>query len=107
MRSHIATGSKRNIRYHPYVFTEHGAVMLACVLKSSVAVESSVQVVRAFNRLKEYLNEHKDLAMKLDQVQRKLVIHDHQIQTVFNVIAKLQRQPLLPRLKRRRIGFRR
>jgi hypothetical protein len=48
MRSHFATASKRNIRHSPYVFTEHGAVMLASVLKSPVAVAASIQIVRRF-----------------------------------------------------------
>jgi len=50
----------------PNVFTEHGALMLASVLKSPVAVEASIQVVRAFARLREVLVAHKELASKLD-----------------------------------------
>jgi hypothetical protein len=111
LRSQFATSKigRGGRRYRPFVFTEHGAVMLACVLKSSIAVKASVQVVRAFNRLKEYFIEHKDLALKLDQVEKRLTVHDHQIQTVFQAIAKLRRrqQRLSPRLKQKQsIGFR-
>jgi type II secretory pathway component PulM len=52
MRSQIATASKRNIRYSPYAFTEHGAIMAANVLRSERAEEMSVAVVRAFVRLR-------------------------------------------------------
>lgn len=49
----------------PYAFTEHGAVMLASVLNSPVAVQASIQVVRVFIRLREILATHKELARKL------------------------------------------
>ncbi len=49
----------------PYAFTEHGAVMLASILNSAVAIEVSIQVVRTFNRLREYVVHHKALAQKL------------------------------------------
>jgi hypothetical protein len=49
----------------PYAFTEYGAVMLASVLNSSVAIAASVQVARAFVKLRELLATHKDLARKL------------------------------------------
>jgi hypothetical protein len=58
MRSQIATASKRNIRFRPYVFTEHGAVMLASVLKSQIAIEASIQVVRAFIQMRTILMLH-------------------------------------------------
>jgi ORF6N domain len=55
----------------PYAFTEHGAVMLASILNSAVAVEVSIQVVRTFNRLREYVAHHKALAQKLDALEKK------------------------------------
>src|SRR6185503_13374377 len=60
MRSQVATASKRNARYVPWVFTEHGAVMLATVLKSPVAIEASIRVVRAFVYLREMLAANKE-----------------------------------------------
>jgi hypothetical protein len=71
MRSQIVTASKRNIRYLPYVFTEHGAVMLASLLNSPVAIEASIQVVRAFVRLRSILAAHKELARKLEALENK------------------------------------
>src|SRR5436190_2210883 len=63
LRSQIATSNKRGGRRTlPYVFTEHGAVMLASVLNNPIAVRASVQVVRAFVRLREMLATHKELA---------------------------------------------
>ena len=55
----------------PHAFTEHGAVMLASVLKSPLAVQVSVQVVRAFIRLREMLASYKGLARRLDELEKK------------------------------------
>jgi hypothetical protein len=85
----------------PYAFTEHGAVMLASVLNSPAAVHASVQVVRAFIRLRSLLASHVELARKLDELEDK---YDHQFAVVFDAIRKLM-QPV-ERTPRRRIGFR-
>src|SRR5262245_59227927 len=67
LRSQTATskGGRGGRRYRPYAFTEHGAVMLATVLNSQVAVQASIQVVRAFVQLRELLSTHRELAKKL------------------------------------------
>ncbi|HET6992393.1 MAG TPA: ORF6N domain-containing protein, partial [Bacteroidia bacterium] len=66
LRSQFATSNegKGGRRYAPYVFTEHGAVMLASVLNSPVAIKASIQVVKAFVRLREMLIANKELAEK-------------------------------------------
>lgn len=83
----------------PYAFTEHGALMLANVLNSEVAVRASVQVVRAFVRLREVLGAHKDLARRLAELEKK---YDSQFKVVFDAIRQLM-EPV--RAKPRRIGF--
>ena len=74
LRSQIVTSKagRGGRRYLPYVFTEHGAVMLASVLNSAAAVAASIQVVRAFVRLRTILATHKDLARKLDALEQKV-----------------------------------
>src|SRR5205807_6496559 len=62
----------QNIKYLPYAFTEHGAVMAANVLNSERAVAMSVFVVRAFVKLREVLSGTDELAKKLDDLERKL-----------------------------------
>ena len=76
LRSQFATSSWGGRRYLPYVFTEHGAIMLTNVLNSAVAVHASIQVVRAFVKLREILSTHKDLASKLVQLEQKIGKHD-------------------------------
>ena len=85
----------------PHAFTEHGAVMLANVLRSSVAVQASIQVVRAFVRLRELLAAHKGLARKLVALEKK---YDRQFAVVFDAIRQLMEGP--PDEPKGRIGFR-
>ncbi len=89
-------------RVLPYAFTEHGAIMAAMVLNSPRAVEMSVQVVRAFVRLRQVLASHADLARKLAELERKLEGHDEAIHNLFETIRRLLDSPAL---KRRQIGF--
>ena len=87
---------------NPYVFTEHGAIMAACVLNSQKAVEVSVFVVRAFVQLREVLAGHKEIARKISQLERKLGDHDQQIMVLIEAIKQLMDPKLPP--KTRRIG---
>ena len=71
IRSQFVTASKRNIRYLPYAFTEHGIIMAASVLNSQRAIDASVYVVRAFIKLREMIASHKELARKLTELEKK------------------------------------
>jgi hypothetical protein len=86
----------------PYAFTEHGAIMAAMVLNSPLAVEMSVQVVRAFVRLREILASNKILAEKFAELEHKVASHDGHIRSLFEAIHQLMSPPSSPG---RRIGF--
>ena len=102
LRSQFATSKKGGRRYRPWVFTEHGAIMLASVLNSEVAVEASVRVVRAFVRMREMISANAELAAKFSQLERRLDSHDEAIAQLFAAI----RQLLVPVPKQKReIGF--
>ena len=88
-------------RATPYAFTEQGVAMLSSVLRSERAVRVNIEIMRAFVRLRELLTTHKDLARKLEALERK---YDAQFKVVFDAIRELMAPP---QLKRRRIGFRR
>ena len=103
LKSQFATssshGGKRKL---PWVFTEHGAIMLASVLNSEVAIEASVRVVRAFVRLREIISANAELAAKFAQLERRLDSHDAAIAQLFAAIQQL----LAPAPKKKReIGF--
>ncbi|OGT99797.1 MAG: hypothetical protein A2085_00460 [Gemmatimonadetes bacterium GWC2_71_10] len=102
LRSQFATSSSRHggRRYAPLVFTEHGAVMLASVLNTRVAVATSVEVVRAFVRLRQLLETNADLARKLDALEKR---YDGQFRVVFEAIRELMNPPPAPA---KRVGFR-
>ncbi len=87
--------------YLPYAFTEHGVVMLANALNSPVAVKASVQIVRAFVRLRKILSSNAALARKIKALEKK---YDDQFAVVFEAIYKLMAPP---EKKQRKIGFKR
>ncbi len=91
-----------NLKYRPYAFTEHGTVMLANVLRSSIAVRASIQVVRAFVHLRQMLATNEDLARKIEALERKVGKHDADLQAILAVLQKLL-QP--PATSKRAIGF--
>jgi hypothetical protein len=88
---------------NPLVFTEHGALMAASILNSARAVEVSLFIVRAFVALRRAISEHKELARKITQLERKLADHDDQIIAIIQAIKELSGPQPVP--KKRRIGF--
>ncbi|HEY1662489.1 MAG TPA: ORF6N domain-containing protein [Verrucomicrobiae bacterium] len=106
MRSQNVTSSRRNFRRAPIAFTEHGAIMLASVLSSPIAVEASVRVVRAFVGMREQLAAHKELAQNLNELENRVSGHDEAISSLFEAIRQLVKtpQPLTPE-DRPKIGF--
>ena len=88
---------------NPLVFTEHGALMAASILNSARAVDVSLFIVRAFVALRRAISEHKELARKITQLERKLADHDDHIIAIIEAIKKLSGPQPVP--KKRRIGF--
>jgi len=104
LRSQFATSKKGRggRRYLPYAFTEHGAIMAATVLNSKQAIEMSVFVVRAFVRMREMLAKNRQLAAKINELDRCLETHDTAIQDIIEAIKEL----MLPEEpSKRKIGF--
>jgi len=101
LRSQIGISSSGHggRRYRPYAFTEHGVTMLAAVLQSPLAVQVSIEVVRAFVRLRAMLAGNAELARKLIALERR---YDAQFKVVFDAIRELMAPSPKPR---RRIGF--
>jgi hypothetical protein len=96
-RSQFATLKRgQNIKYQPFVCTEHGAIMAASVLNSAYAIEMSIVVVRSFVRLREVLAGHKQLAEKLRELEQK---YDSQFMVVFAAIRALMQEPEKPKRK--------
>jgi len=80
-------------RYLPYVFTEHGALMLSSVLKSKRAVQMSIRVVRVFIGLREMLATHKDLATRMEKLEAGQKGHASILSVIVEEIKKLKQRP--------------
>ncbi|MCX6827181.1 MAG: ORF6N domain-containing protein [candidate division Zixibacteria bacterium] len=104
LRSQIVTSKKGRggRRYLPYVFTEHGAIMLASALNSERAVETSIFVVRAFVHMREMISVNKVFAQKLSELERRVGTHDEEIKALIAAIRQLM-QP--PQTGKKKIGF--
>ncbi|MBI4801335.1 MAG: hypothetical protein HY796_02315 [Elusimicrobia bacterium] len=82
----------QNIKYLPYAFTEHGAVMAANVLNSPQAVRISVFVVRAFVRMRQFMSDNRELAKKLAQLEKMLTARlDIHEKAIFQTLEQLMR----------------
>jgi hypothetical protein len=92
----------KNIKYLPYAFTEHGAIMAATVLSSARAVPMSVFVVRALLRLRLMVTAHKELAAKLSELERAIADQDGRINALFQAVRQLM---MPPEPSKRKIGF--
>jgi hypothetical protein len=88
---------------NPYAFTEHGAIMAATILNSPRAVTMSVFIVRAFVGLRRAISQHRQLARKVAEVERRLADHDKQILLLARAVKQLISPEPVP--ERRRIGF--
>jgi len=86
----------------PHTHTEHSVVMLASVLNSTKAVETSIIIVRAFIKLSELLHSQNKLAEKFKELEMKIDVHDEQIIAIFEVVHQLLTPP---NPSKRRIGF--
>jgi hypothetical protein len=96
-----------NLKYSPTMpraFTEHGAIMAAMVLKSDLAVQMSVFVVRAFVRLRQVLMESETLRQRMEAVEKRLSTHDSDIRALVVAVRKLLGPSPVP--PKRQIGFR-
>jgi ORF6N domain len=88
LRSQIVTLKRgQHRKYLPYAFTEQGVAMLSSVLNSDRAIEVNIAIMRAFVRLRKILATHKDLARKLDELERKLGDHDAKFHLVLRPFA--------------------
>jgi hypothetical protein len=95
-----------NLKYsstNPHAFTEHGAIMVASVLNSPRAIETSVYIVRAFVKLREMVAEQKELQRKISDIERQLSEHDSDIVQLVELIENLLAPEPPP--ENRRIGF--
>jgi hypothetical protein len=112
-RSQFVTskGDKQGLRYAPFCFTEQGVTMLSCILNSERAIAVNILVIRVFTKMREMVSTHKDILIKLEQIEKTLIQqdcninkHEAEIQMILETLKEMLNPPDEPRP---RIGFRR
>jgi len=104
LRSQNATLKRgRHVKYPPYAFTEHGAIMAAMVLSSPQAVSMSVYVVRAFSQMRKRLVANAAILKRLAEIDGTLLRHDAALRDIYRKLLPLLQPP--PDPPKRRIGF--
>ncbi len=102
LRRQIGTSSWGGVRYTPMAFTEQGVAMLSSILNSERAVLVNIHIIRVFTRMRQMLLTHKDVLLKLEQLERRMIQHDDDIKLIFDYLKELlnpKRSPM------RKIGF--
>lgn len=84
-----ATPSWGGRRKLPYVFTEHGVLMLSSALNSKKAIAVNIQIMRIFTKLREMLTDNLNLKLEIEEIKKKLSNHSKNIDLVFNYLDEL------------------
>ena len=94
-------------KYLPYVFTEHGVLMLSSVLNSDLAIKVNIQIMRVYTKIRNMLATHKDLLLKFEQLETKLSNHDDQFLLIFEYLKQFEeaKQQQLEQQNRKKIGY--
>lgn len=105
----ISSSGHGGVRKLPWVFTEHGAIMAANILRSERAIQMSVFVVRAFVKMRGLLTDSRELARKLDALEKepkgRLDVHEAVIVTILQRVMDIIDPPALPEPSKKDIGF--
>lgn len=107
LRSQIATlkkGRGQHQKYLPYVFTEHGVLMLSSVLNSDQAIQTNIQIMRIFSKVRKMLMDTTEIRLDIAKMQKKLENHDKNIELVFTYIEELTDKKEIEK-PREKIGF--
>lgn len=102
LKSQSATSNWGGRRTLPYVFTEHGVLMLSSVLNSQRAIQVNIQIMRIYTKLREMILSHKDILIKLEQLEKMVFSHDEELEIIFGYLKELLNPQQEPRKK---IGF--
>jgi hypothetical protein len=108
LKSQIATSSWGGRRTLPYAFTEHGVLMLSSILNSDLAIKVNIQIMRVYTKIRNMLATHKDLLMKFEKFEKKLIDHDDKIMLLLEYLKQFEstKQQEIEQKNRPKIGFR-
>ncbi len=98
----VISKGRGGIRHVPYAFTEQGISMLSSVLNSQRAIQVNITIMRTFVKIRQFLSTHKELAEKIQELEKRADRHDKEIQAIFEAIKSLI---AVPEKQKRQIGF--
>jgi hypothetical protein len=103
----ISNREKMGLRKQPLVFTEQGVAMLSSVLKSDRAIMVNIQIIRVFTKMRELLQTHKEILIKLDEIERKEIEQDQKIMLIFEYLKQFEesKQQQLEQAHRKKLGY--
>jgi hypothetical protein len=104
LRSQFVTSSWGGQRYLPFVFTEHGVLQLASVLKSKRAKKMSIRIIEVFVKMRQMLTDNLTVKLDIEEIKKKLVNQDKNIELVFSYLDELMEKQENP-VPRKQIGF--
>lgn len=107
LKSQNVTSSWGGRRKPPYAFTEHGVLMLSSVLKSEKAIAVNIRIVRVFTKMRDLLLQHKDLVLKMEQIELSVSSQGHEIKVLFEYMKQLmtEKEDRIEQESRKRIGY--
>lgn len=89
LKSQFATSSWGGIRKLPYVFTEHGVLMLSSVLNSEKAIQTNIQIIRIFTKIRQMLVDTTELSLDVEKIKKKIDNQGKNIELVFQYLDEL------------------
>jgi hypothetical protein len=104
LMSQFATSKRGGRRKLPYVFTEHGVLMLSSVLNSKQAIQVNIQVMRIFTRIRQMFIDNTELRLEIEKIKTKLDNQDKNMEVVFRYLDELLEKKAEPK-PRKRIGY--
>ena len=102
LKSQIESSSWGGRRTLPFVFTEHGVLMLSSVLNSDKALDINIQIVRIFTKMREMLLTHKDILLQLEEMRKSIAGQEDRVDLIYNYLVQFMEQNKKPRTE---IGF--
>lgn len=106
LKSQIATSSWGGRRKLPFVFTEHGVLMLSSVLNSEQAINVNIQIMRIFTKIRQILTDNLNVKLEIEEIKKKLENQDKNIELVFSYLDELLEKQENP-LPNKKIGYKR
>ena len=104
LKSQFATSSWGGTRKLPYVFTEHGILQLSNVIKSERATKMSIKIIEVFVSLRNFLTDNLTLKLDIEQIKKKLINQDKNIELVFSYLDEMIEKQENP-IERIKIGY--